>query len=612
MSLATHKVPAAQFGQLAAGRGDPATIATLRAGQLSKHLLLIRAVIDAAAGGEGSGQLSRAYDLLTSVQRTHPAVVEAAVLHPHVGAWAVRCLERLYGLAEPDTAGPDIPVEADLGYLAGVAAAAAIRAGTRFEIDVPVREGTVLLPGLGIAKLPSGGEQGATAAGDGASAWVAASGTRVVVPAASARDTRNWTGLRRLRACAGDLEITVDLDDLDPYRGHAYPDVAGRLPDTEAREWTRLFGAGWSLLVRHHRPYAEGLAAGLRSVVPQVSGEPGRSVSATSTDAFGSIAMSRPADEAALAVTLIHEFQHGKLSALLDLVPLYEIRSGARYYAPWRDDPRPLGGLLQGTYAFLGVTDFWRVHRNAVSAASADLASFEFARWREQTARAADELAGSAELTSAGLHFIDGLRATLRAWAIEQVPAALADQARDSAADHRARWRARNLRPEDSAIARLAIRWQAGEQGGAEPFRTEVVTGTKPARAETAQFRLWHLRITDPDRFDAVCAGEERGGEWADISDADLACLRGDCGLATTAYRDAIAAAPERVSNWVGLGLAHLRSGDARSGYAVLDRPEILIPLYLALRAKGESPAPDALARWLAGGTRPAQQGDAA
>ena len=27
-------------------------------------------------------------------------------------------------------------------------------------------------------------------------------------------------------------------------------------------------------------------------------------------------------------------------------------------YAPWRDDPRPISGLLQGIYAFVCITEF--------------------------------------------------------------------------------------------------------------------------------------------------------------------------------------------------------------------------------------------------------------
>lgn len=596
MTVATHALPAAGLDALSGGHGDAATIALLRAGQLSKHILQIRAVLDAAGSvGVRRDRLSQAYDLLASVQRTHPSAVEASLLHPYVSAWAVHCLNLLHGLAESDA-----PLDVELGYLAAVAASAAIRAGAAFTMSVPVRDGVVVLPGFGAAAVGPAASGPAVVRSDGELTQViAADGTATVVPAERNRDAPGWTGLRRLHARHDDLELAVDLDDVDRYRATVYPDVAGRLADDEAREWSLLLREGWSLLVRDHRPYAEALAAGLRSIVAQVSAETGRSVSATSTDAFGSIAMSRPPDAATFAVTLIHEFQHAKLSALLDLLPLYESRAGTRYYAPWRDDPRPLGGLLQGAYAFAGVTDFWRVHRHAEGGDRSDLASFEFARWREQTSRAVEELAESPELTNAGRRLVAGLRCTLRGWANEEIPRAIGEQARDSAMDHRARWRVRNIRPAAKTVADLARRWRCDEAPGDVPDSTEVVTGAPATRPETAQFRLWHLRMTDPARFDGLCRGERRPAEWADLSDADIAYVRQDYRQAARAYREAIACDPSSVHAWVGLALADLHSGDVAACSALLVRPEVLLAVYGELGRDSDAPDPETLAHWL-------------
>jgi HEXXH motif-containing protein len=604
MTVASHTLSAADFEALSSGRGDAATIAALRAGQLSKHILQIRAVLDAApAAGPRTSWLFRAYDLLSSVQRTHPRAVESILLHPYVGAWGVRCLNRLYGLDVAEgvlDGGSELDVE--LGYLAGIAASAAIQAGLAFEISVPIRDGGILLPGLGAATVPSGSCAEATLRSDGSVTQVlTASGCPIVVPVEPGRNAPGWTSLRRLHAHCGDLEITVELDDLDYYRSSVYPDVTGRLTDREAQEWRRVFELGWSLLVRDHRRYAHALAAGLKSVVAQISAEPGQSISATSTDAFGSIAMSRPPDAATLAVTLIHEFQHVKLSALLDLMPMYEIRTGTRYYAPWRDDPRPIGGLLQGAYAFLGVTDFWRAHQHSGEAAHTDLAGFEFARWREQTGRAVTELAGSPELTDAGRLLIEGLRATLQAWAGETVPDEIAAQASDSAIDHRARWRMRNLRPAAPIIAGLADRWRCDEPAGAVPDSAEVTSGASPARSETASFRLWHLRMTDPSRFDAICRGEGQGEEWRETSEADIAYARRDYAQAARGYREMIALDPESVQAWVGLALASRHNGDVLTSAALLSRPEVLLALYSMLRRDADAPDPAALACWLHG-----------
>ncbi len=44
----------------------------------------------------------------------------------------------------------------------------------------------------------------------------------------------------------------------------------------------------------------------------------------------------------------------------MHLVPLVRYDRTETYYAPWRPDPRPAHGLLQGAYAYLGVTEFWQ------------------------------------------------------------------------------------------------------------------------------------------------------------------------------------------------------------------------------------------------------------
>ncbi len=67
-----------------------------------------------------------------------PAVFTWLLGLPHLGGWANDGLIRLDQGTPPDFA-----------YLACAAAAGAVRAGVPFELDVPVRGGHVLLPGLG-------------------------------------------------------------------------------------------------------------------------------------------------------------------------------------------------------------------------------------------------------------------------------------------------------------------------------------------------------------------------------------------------------------------------------------------------------------------------------
>jgi HEXXH motif-containing protein len=57
---------------------------------------------------------------------------------------------------------------------------------------------------------------------------------------------------------------------------------------------------------------------------------------------------------------VVHEYGHQKLDAILALDPLFRGDGGeAIYYSPWKDDPRPLTGLLHAVYSFAIVLSFY-------------------------------------------------------------------------------------------------------------------------------------------------------------------------------------------------------------------------------------------------------------
>lgn len=447
MNLPEHRIPASLFADLAAGGGGAEAVRCLSAAQYSKHVLLIRGVLDTAecTGHPGRHAARAGYDLLSAVQQADPGAVDAVLRHSPVGAWARRTVLVLRGEADP--APFAVPEQ-----LAALAAAAAVRARMPATIPLPVVDGAVVLPSLGRARLPGRtGTATVTVTPDGAT--LAADGATVAIPADPHVDAPGWQGLRPLHARADGLELRVLVEDLDPFRMPGAGDLGERLTAAETAAWRPVLEEAWRLLTRHHRRTAVEVAAAIRVFTPLRPPEAGQ-VSATSRETFGCIALSAPVDACSLAVTLAHETQHAKLSALLDVVPLLGPDDGSRHYAPWRPDPRPLSGLLQGAYAYLGVTAFWRTQRRLARGAEETFAHAEFARWRAAAYGVTRVIAASGRLTPAGEAFVAGMERTLAPWLEEPVPADAAELARQAAERHLNRWRERNGEPAHAAVFR--------------------------------------------------------------------------------------------------------------------------------------------------------------
>jgi HEXXH motif-containing protein len=427
-----HRVSAADFASLASGRGGAAAVGRLGQARLSKHLLLLKFIAERWSGPRA--ECDAAIAVLSRVQARQPQVVAELMADPHVGVWAVRTTRRISGaLAAAE------PLAADLGHLGAIAAAAAMRAGIDADVRAYAHTGRVTLPGLGEAVL-------GTADGPvdvrvrGGQATLSLGATTVLVPAEGSA----WRGLRRLAVRQGSFGCTVTVEEGNPYRDGYHAPPADRMPAGEARHWQELFAEAWRLVCRLAPDRAGELTAGLRSLVPLVDDGTGAARSGTVRDAFGALGLTRPASAVDLAITLVHEFQHSKLSGLLDLCPLYEPDGRERHFAPWRLDPRPTGGLIQGVYAFLGVAELWRRLRR--TADLRDRAEREFAELREQVHAGLVALECSAELTAAGRRFTAGMRAALDDLLAEPLPPAAARDARAVLEQRRRAWRERNRR----------------------------------------------------------------------------------------------------------------------------------------------------------------------
>jgi len=580
-----HLLPEAAFNALAEGGGDQAAIQLLHHAQLSKHLMLLQAIAGASAGTDrGSAAFRAGFELLARIQATDPGAGAWLLGLPHLGGWAHDCLIRL------DQGSPT-----DLGYFACLAAAAAIRVGVPFELDVPVRHGRIRLPGLGslLVAAPSAwtglccdGEQ--VTAGDHFAA-----DRRLLAPDDGlAGAPQEWSGTPAIRAVADGLAWNVLLETGDSYLDRYTLPISTGLSPAELQRWRNHLRSAWDVLVRYHRWAAEPMVAGISVIVPLTPHSDTDLVSATTPAAFGAIATSWPPDQVTLAETLVHEFQHVKLCGLLDMVPLLE-SGGEKVYAPWRQDPRPVGGLLQGVYAHLGIMRFWLAQQHAETGQDDVLrAQASLARWGAAIGPAVRTLQETGCLTQAGLRFVRLLGARAGDEASGAVPDEAREIAGEAALDHWLTWQIRHVATDAAEVADLADAYRRGERfpAGAQP-RTWLQEETRKVDS-AMRTRLLNMRYLAAARYRELCADGA-----LPLSEPDRLLIARRSGEAVRAYRALIAdCADPQPDAWIGLALAlhQLPASPLQATFAT--RLALLFDVHLCLGGRVD---PLDLAGWL-------------
>jgi uncharacterized protein len=384
-----HSLPEGAFTLLSTGPGDTAAMASLLDTRWSVTRALIAAVASGLDGKGGDLRLAAAegWALLCTLDAERPEAVREILTYPYVQAWAVQCLQ-LTKSAEFDL---------DCAHLAGLAAAAALRAGIETELALPVREGSIYLPTVGALAVDTG-------AGRTMTVRVSPSGL------SSGHGTHGWQTVRRV--AAGHLSVTIE--DIDPFRDCQLWPAAGRLSAAMWRVWRLALVAAARQLASELPAYASVIGKGLRSVVPMRPDPAGLSRSGTARQAFGGLALTLPDDIDALCVLLLHEMQHVKLAALCDLFDLFD-RSDARLFqVPWRADRRPIEGVLHGTYAYLAIAELWRSRAQETPDGEAHHLFLMYRSWVREGIRV---LTSAGTLTPKGERFVNGMRSTAEAWA---------------------------------------------------------------------------------------------------------------------------------------------------------------------------------------------------
>jgi uncharacterized protein len=419
--LASHAVTRTQFADLAAGHGGPEAIRTLWRGQADKRVMIMGAV--ARAVGEIGDAPGSPLGLIRTAAGLDPETVRSVLVQPMVGAWAASALRALKKGESPDFA-----------HLGAIALVVALRTGMSAEASVAARNGWVHLPGRGRVRIDASHAR-IDARTERGRLWL--DGVEITPHG------ERWQWLRTLHA-DGPPYVAPTVEDLDPSRDLYHVPAAERLSLPEFHEWQERFARGWHVLVHRVREHADEIAEGLAAIVPLSKPDVRAARSATHPDAVGVIGLDRPGGAADLAITLVHEFQHSKLQALHDIHALHR-PSDERYFAPWRTDPRPLGGFLQGTYAFLGVADAWR--SLCADPAAFPQAELRFAETRAFVTDAVGRLAGAAALTGAGREFVAGMTRAIKRLHDVPVRATTVAAADRTLAGIRGEWRRLNRRP---------------------------------------------------------------------------------------------------------------------------------------------------------------------
>lgn len=531
---------------------------------------------------EASG-LHQAYQTLSDLQPDYPDLINSMLCYPHTGPWLSHVLRRI-----ASEVSETLPLWADCAYLGWLAAAASITCLDEGIAQVVIRGGAIMLPTLGLARLDTSDYSGPciiswTATGTVSFTW---SGRSVHIASKTDDSHPEWQPLRWVRGA--DNESPVWLDDLDPFRAlHDEQPTPPRLNVTQAHRWHRDFAEAWQLLDRELGPYLTSMRGSLISLTP-LSLEPlVASTSHTDFNGVGCVYTTAPADPCQLALTLIHEIQHTKFALLTDQVELFTPDAAGRFYAPWRDDPRPILGLLHGIYAFAGVTDFWRVHRNAECHKSLQ-AHADFELWRVQVIAAITQLRDSGLLSNDGQRFLSALTEAMAPWSGEDIPAAARHAATESAVAHQTFWQVRNLEPDPFSIAYLVKRWDAGRPAPSA-LPTSTIIDEQRIPAHHRQLRLAaQLNTLDPAAARALADPQQPEG--------DKAYLSGYLTEAFALYSRELRADPLRPQAWAGLSVSGPKIFGSNVFEILHERAEVVARLY-------EAVGPDVeimdLLRWL-------------
>jgi HEXXH motif-containing protein len=162
--------------------------------------------------------------------------------------------------------------------------------------------------------------------------------------------------------------LMLALVDNNPLAmSEAHPDKAGNALDLgghAASEWVDTLARALELIARYMPDLRGEMDLYLHQIVP-VGYDERSHLSASYQEVIGTIYMTLHPQLMTMVEATIHEFQHNKLHAQLELDPLLHNAFSPLYSSPVRPDPRPLQGVLLAVHAFIPVARLYQLMRAA-------------------------------------------------------------------------------------------------------------------------------------------------------------------------------------------------------------------------------------------------------
>ncbi|GAA0886414.1 hypothetical protein GCM10009120_50130 [Sphingobacterium siyangense subsp. cladoniae] len=109
-----------------------------------------------------------------------------------------------------------------------------------------------------------------------------------------------------------------------------------------------------------------------------------------------------------VAESIIHETMHLQLTLIENFCPFVKIGSMEEFYSPWRDELRPIRGVLHGVYVFSAIKDFYKRILPFLELKTADFASYRVEQIEDELSQINDFKKNS-DLTEYGANLVISL-----------------------------------------------------------------------------------------------------------------------------------------------------------------------------------------------------------